>query len=52
MYQFQVNSDKFYFMPKLTQLLLLEQVAFPPTVSATDHPGTAIIHGDVTWTFK
>ena len=26
--------------------------ALPPTVSATHHPGTAIIHGDVTWKLK
>ena len=31
---------------------MLKQVALTPTVSATDHPGTAIIHGDVNWRLK
>ena len=39
-------------MPKLKLLLLLKQVVLPPTVSATDHPGTAIIHGYVTWRLR
>ena len=39
-------------MPKLTLLLLLKQIALPPTVNATDYPGTAIIHGDVTLKLK
>ena len=39
-------------MPKLTLLLPLKQVALPLKLSATYHHGTAIIHGDVTWSLK
>ena len=34
------------------QINTIVTVEVAPTVSATDHPGTAIIQADVTWRLK
>ena len=39
-------------MPKLTTTVTVESGNPSPTVSATDHPCTVIIHGDVTLRLK